>query len=147
MTVPVWVLLLFAAWTFLLLFATIGFFRWSRILTGRATIREWRPDEDQGTDWYRRAMRAHANCLENLPIYTVVVIALLVTSAESPWLDGVAIILLIARIVQSLLHIGLQPTELVAAARFGFYAIQIVCMVIMGSWAAAVALSSGGAGP
>ena len=82
MTVPVWVLLLFAAWTFLLLFATIGFFRWSRILTGRATIREWRPDEDQGTDWYRRAMRAHANCLENLPIYTVVVIALLVTSAE-----------------------------------------------------------------
>ena len=147
MTVPVWVLLLFAAWTFLLLFATIGFFRWIRILTGRATIREWRPDEDQGTDWYRRAMRAHANCLENLPIYTVVVIALLVTSAESPWLDGVAIILLIARIVQSLLHIGLQQTELVAAARFGFYAIQIVCMVIMGSWAAAVALSSGGAVP
>ena len=139
--------MLFAAWTFLLLFATIGFFRWSRILTGRATIREWRPDEDQGTDWYRRAMRAHANCLENLPIYTVVVIALLVTSAESPWLDGVAIILLIARIVQSLLHIRLQQTELVAAARFGFYAIQIVCMVIMGSWAAAVALSSGGAGP
>ena len=92
-------------------------------------------------------MRAHANFLENLPIYTVVVIALLVTSAESPWLDGVAIILLIARIVQSLLHIELQQTELVAAARFGFYAIQIVCMVIMGSWAAAVALSSGGAGP
>lgn len=145
MTVPVWVLLLFAAWTFLLLFATIGLFRWSRILTGRATIREWRPDEDQGTDWYRRAMRAHANCLENLPAYTVVVIALLVTSAESPWLDGVAIILLIARIVQSLLHIGLLQTELVAAARFGFYAIQIVCMVIMGGWAAAVA--SGGAGP
>ncbi len=48
MTVPVWVLLLFAAWTLLLLFLTVGYFRWSRILTGRATIREWRPDEDQG---------------------------------------------------------------------------------------------------
>src|SRR5262245_30191765 len=40
MTIPVWVLLLFAAWTILLLFITIGHFRWSRILTGRATIRE-----------------------------------------------------------------------------------------------------------
>ena len=101
MTVPVWVLLLFAAWTLLLLFLTVGYFRWSRILTGRATIREWRPDEDQGTDWYRRAMRAHANCLENLPIYIVVVIALLVTEAKSPWLDGLAIILLIARIAHN----------------------------------------------
>ena len=52
------VLLLFAAWTLLLLFATIGYFRWSRILTGRATMREWRPDEIQGTDWYRRALRS-----------------------------------------------------------------------------------------
>ncbi len=43
-------------------------------------------------------MRAHANCLENLPIYIVVVIALLVTETKSPWLDGLAIILLIARI-------------------------------------------------
>jgi uncharacterized MAPEG superfamily protein len=101
MTVPVWVLLLFAAWTLMLLFLTVGYFRWSRILTGRATIREWRPDEDQGTDRYRRAMRAHANCLENLPIYIVVVIALLVTEAKSPWLDGLAIILLIARIAHN----------------------------------------------
>ena len=107
MTIPVWVLLLFAAWTLLLLLVTIGYFRWSRILTGRATMREWRPDEVQGTDWYRRAMRAHANCLENLPIYTAVVIALLVTGASSRWLDMLAIVLLIARIAQSTLHIGL----------------------------------------
>jgi uncharacterized MAPEG superfamily protein len=142
MRVPVWVLLLFAAWTLLLLFLTVGYFRWSRILTGRATIREWRPDQDQGTDWYRRAMRAHANCLENLPIYTVVVIALLVTEAKSQWLDGLAIILLVARIAQSVLHIGPTQTEFVAAARFCLYAIQIVCMIVMGSWAATIALTS-----
>ena len=136
MTIPVWVLLLFAAWTVVLLSGTVGYFRWSRILTGRATIREWRPDEDQGTDWYRRAMRAHANCLENLPLYTVVVIALQVTHASSPWLDVLAVILLAARIAQSILHIGPKQTELVAGARFGCYAIQVVCMVIMGAWAA-----------
>ena len=38
MTIPVWVLLLFAAWALLLLFGTVEFFRWSRILTGRARI-------------------------------------------------------------------------------------------------------------
>jgi uncharacterized MAPEG superfamily protein len=140
MTTPVWVLLLFAAWTLLLLTGTIGYFRWSRILTGRATIREWRPDEVQGTDWYKRAMRAHANCVENLPIYTAVVIALLVTGASSPWLDLLAIILLIARIAQSTLHIGPTQTEMVACARFNCYAVQIVCMIIMGAWAAAVAV-------
>jgi uncharacterized MAPEG superfamily protein len=139
-TIPVWVLLLFAAWTLLLLFLTIGYFRWSRILTGRATMREWRPDEVQGTDWYRRAMRAHANCLENLPIYTAVVIALLVTGASSRWLDMLAIVLLIARIAQSTLHIGLEQTEMVTGARFGCFAIQIVSMIIMGAWAAVVAI-------
>ena len=140
MTIPVWVLLLFAAWTLLLLLVTIGYFRWSRILTGRATMREWRPDEVQGTDWYRRAMRAHANCLENLTIYTAVVIALLVTGASSRWLDILAIVLLIARIAQSTLHIGPEQTEMVVGARFGCYAIQIVCMIIMGGWAVAVAI-------
>jgi uncharacterized MAPEG superfamily protein len=85
-------------------------------------------------------MRAHANCLENLPIYTAVVIAILVTGASNRWLDLLAIVLLIARIAQSTLHIGAEQTEMVAAARFGCYAIQIVCMIIMGSWAAAVAI-------
>jgi uncharacterized MAPEG superfamily protein len=100
---------------------------------------EWRPDEDQGTDWYKRAMRARANCLENLPLYTAVVIALLVTKASSPWLDALVIILLAARIAQSTLHIGLKQTEFVAGARFSFYAIQVVCMIIMGVWAAVAA--------
>ena len=29
MTIPVWVLLLFAAWTVVLLAGTVGYFRWS----------------------------------------------------------------------------------------------------------------------
>jgi hypothetical protein len=34
MTIPVWMLLGFAAWTLLLLSTTVGVYRWSRILTG-----------------------------------------------------------------------------------------------------------------
>ena len=39
------------------LFGTIGVYRWSRILTGRASIAEWRAELPQGSDWYQRAMR------------------------------------------------------------------------------------------
>jgi hypothetical protein len=42
MNVPVFVLLGFAMWTLLTLFGSIGVYRWSRILTGRASISEWR---------------------------------------------------------------------------------------------------------
>ena len=59
MIIPVWVLLGFAAWTLLILFSTVGVYRWSRILTGRTGIAQWRADEQQGSEWYRRAIRAH----------------------------------------------------------------------------------------
>lgn len=36
MTIPMWMLLGFAAWTVLLLSATVGVYRWTRILSGRA---------------------------------------------------------------------------------------------------------------
>jgi hypothetical protein len=74
-----------------------------------------------------------------MPLYTAVVIALLVTKAASPWLDMLAVILLAARLAQSALHIGPKQTELIAGARFGCYAVQIVCMIIMGAWAAVAA--------
>ena len=55
MNIPVIVLLVFAAWTLLTLFASVGVYRWSRILTGRTPIGEWRADLPQGSDWYKRA--------------------------------------------------------------------------------------------
>ncbi len=80
MTVPVWVLLGFAAWTIIHLLTTVGIYRWSRILTGRTEMKEFRADKIEGEDWYRRAMRAHANCIENLPVYGGVVVAISVFS-------------------------------------------------------------------
>ena len=67
MTIPVWVLLGFAGWTLATLLGSVGLYRWSRILTGKAQIREFRADVPHGSDWYQRAMRAHANCIETSP--------------------------------------------------------------------------------
>ena len=132
MSIPVWVLLGFAAWTFVTLFGSIGVYRWSRILTGRATIAEWRADMPQGSDWYQRAMRAHMNCVENLPIYAAVVVALVATGLQSSIIDNLAIVLLLTRIGQTLTHIVLPPTNTVTSLRFGLFCIQAACMIVIG---------------
>ena len=90
MSVPVWMLLGFAAWTVLLLLATVGVYRWSRILTGRMAIRNFRADQVEGAEWYKRAMRAHANCVENLPVFGAIVIALYIGNVGGALVDGLA---------------------------------------------------------
>jgi len=140
MTLPVWILLAFAGWTLLTLLATIGIYRWSRILTGRAAISAWDPTESQGSDWYRRAMRAHMNCVENLPVYGAIVVAMMASDAAGPLLDGLAVAFIVARVCQTVVHVATRTTDLTAAIRFGFFFAQIVCMTAMGVIVAARAL-------
>ena len=101
MMVPVWMLVGFAAWTVLLLLATVGVYRWSRILTGRMPIRSFRADQIEGADWYIRAMRAHANCVENLPVFGAIVLGLYVGNVASAFVNALAVAVLVARIMQS----------------------------------------------
>ncbi len=132
MNIPVLVLLGFAAWTLITLFGSIGVYRWSRILTGRASVAEWRADLPQGSDWYRRAMRAHVNCVENLPLYTAIVVALIATGVKSATIDALAIATLAGRVGQTLVHIGLPPTNAAASLRFALFFVQAVCMIAIG---------------
>jgi uncharacterized MAPEG superfamily protein len=126
MILPVWMLVGFAAWTVLLLLATVGVYRWSRILTGRVAIREFRADQIEGADWYKRAMRAHANCVENLPVFGAIVLGLYVGNVGSALVNALAIAVLVARIMQSLVHVCFVQTDIVTSVRFGFFFVQIV---------------------
>lgn len=126
MTVPTWALLAFTTWTLVLLLTTVGVYRWSRILTGRVPIKDFRADQVGGADWYKRAMRAHANCVENLPVFAVIVFALLATGISGSTVNFLCIAVLIARIAQSLTHVCFTQTNLVASVRFGFFLVQIV---------------------
>jgi uncharacterized MAPEG superfamily protein len=132
MTTPMWVLLGFAGWTLLILLLTVGWYRWSRIFTGRAAIDEFWDDRARGADWYQRATRAHANCLENLPVYTALVVAMVATGTQGPVFDALALALLAARIAQTSTHVACRPTPIAAAFRFAFYFVQYACMVAMG---------------
>ena len=131
MTIPVWVLLGFAAWTLLLLTLTVGMYRWALILTGRVSIREWRADGQQGAEWYRRAMRAHANCVENLPVYGAIVVVINAAGLRDAWLDRLTIVLLAARVAHTVVHVAFNQTNAVAGVRFAFFLAQVLCMLGM----------------
>ena len=141
MTVPVWMLLGFAAWTLLLLLATVGVYRWSRILTGRVAIRDFRADQVEGEDWYRRAMRAHANCVENLPVFGAIVFALYVSGVNSATANVVTTAIFGARIVQSLVHVCFVQTNVATSVRFAFFFVQIVGFL----WLILIVVSKAGA--
>jgi uncharacterized MAPEG superfamily protein len=131
MTVPVWMLLGFAAWTVLLLLFTVGVYRWSRILTGRVPIREFRADQIEGENWYRRSMRAHANCLENLPVFGAIVLALYASGMGGSTVNYLSIGILVARVIQSLIHTCVVQTNTVVAARFAFFFVQIASFLAL----------------
>jgi uncharacterized MAPEG superfamily protein len=141
-TIPVWALLGFATWTVVLLFSTVGVYRWSRILTGRVAIRDFRADQIEGADWYRRAMRAHANCVENLPVFGAIVLALDVSGVGGAAVNAVSVAILAARVLQSLVHVCLVQTNTVAAVRFAFFFIQVSGFL----WLAAIVISRVGMG-
>ena len=133
MDVPVLVLLGFAAWTLFTLSIGVGIYRWGSILTGRASIAEWRADLPQGADWYQRAMRAHMNCVENLPVYAAIVVALMATGLHSVVIDRLAVTMLAARIAQTTVHIALPLTNAATGVRFTLYLVQAACMIAMGT--------------
>lgn len=141
LSIPAWVLLGFAAWTLLTLMLSVGVYRWTRILTGRASIGEWRADEQQGSEWYQRAMRAHQNCVENLPVYTAIVVAHVVTGVTGGTLDVLAVTIMGARVCHTLVHLSFPQTNFVAGIRFLFFFVQIVAMAAMGIIIAANALA------
>ena len=139
MTIPQWVLLGFAAWTLSVLSGTVGIYRLSSIVARRSGFSEWRANDTQGSDWYRRAMRAHMNCVENLPVYAAIVLCATAAQATDPRLDVLSLTLLGARVLQTTTHVAFEQTDRVAAVRFAFFSIQVLCMFIMG---ASVAMSA-----
>lgn len=124
--IPELMLLGFAAWTLLLLLTTVGAYRLSRVFRGRAGMGDFPADRVEGKPWYVRAMRAHANCIENLPVFAVLVYVLRTFAIVHPVVDAVCVVILAARIVQSLVHVGLVQTDRVVSVRFTFYFVQFL---------------------
>jgi len=120
------VLTLFIAWALLLL-VLMEIFRSHLVLTGRAKSNEFKPDNSNVSAFMQRLARAHANCVESLPLFGGLLLVALVTGRTgatdplAPWLLG-------ARVVQSSIH--LASTSIVAVnARFTAFMVQVAIAV------------------
>jgi len=131
MTIPQWTLLGFAAWTLALLMATVGVYRWGLIIFAKAGIASFPPEAREGAGWYQRGTRAHANCIENLPVFGAIVYLITAIGLEGRLVDALCIATLAARIVQSCVHISHEQTNAFVAVRFSFYSVQLVSFLVL----------------
>ena len=131
MTIPQWTLLGFAAWTLALLMATVGVYRWGNILFAKAAIASFRSDALEGAGWYQRGTRAHANCIENLPVFGAIVYLISVVGLQGPVVDALCVATLAARVIQSCVHISHEQTNVFVAVRFSFYSVQLVSFLVL----------------
>jgi uncharacterized MAPEG superfamily protein len=132
MSLSLWMLLAFAGWTLLTLLAGVGVRRWLLILQGQAALTSFPGDAPHGSPAYRRATRAHANCLESLPVFGAIVLVAAVLGLRSRALDVLAVVTMVARIAQTLVHMLLPERNATVAVRFAFFLCQLVAMVAMG---------------
>lgn len=130
MTTPLWCLLFFAAWTLALVLGGVGAYRVGNVLLGRARPNAFPADTPHGPDWYRRLMRAHANCVENLPIFGAVVLVGHLVGLQDGSFGTLALVTVLARVGQTLAHIS-SGRSLVINVRFTFFAVQVGCVLAM----------------
>ena len=112
----------FIAWTLFLLVLIEGI-RSKLVLTKARAANSFTPDNAGLSPFMQRLARAHANCLEGLPIFGGLMLVAL-TTGRTAVTDPFAFVLLGARIFQSIIHL----TSLSSAAvtlRFSAFAIQM----------------------
>jgi uncharacterized MAPEG superfamily protein len=131
MTIPMWTLLGFTTWTLLLLIATVGAYRWMNILFRKAPVASFRSDRLEGAAWYQRGTRAHANCVENLPVFGVIVFVISALGMHGRTIDTLCLLVLVARICQSLVHLSHAQTDVFVAVRFSFFSVQLACFLAL----------------
>jgi uncharacterized MAPEG superfamily protein len=131
MNVSATVLIGLTAWTLFLLIL-METLRSRLIVTKAIAANQFKPDNSNLSPFMQRLARAHANCVESLPIFgALLIVALLtnrtgVTNPLAPWLFA-------ARVVQSCAH--LASLSVVAVwVRFIAFAVQIAIAVYW-SWA------------
>ncbi len=112
----------FVAWALLLL-VLMEIIRSKLVVTGAVAANGFRPDNSNLSPFMQRLARAHANCLEGLPIFGGLML-IAVIAGKSSVTDPLAFAFLAARIVQTLIHLGSISAPAVTV-RFCAFVVQI----------------------
>ncbi len=117
----------FIAWTLFLL-VLMESIRATLVLTGAVPATGFDPQNSSLSPFMQRLARAHANCLEGLPIFGGLMLVAVITG-RTAITDPLAFVLLAARLAQSIIHLA-SVTALAIKARFAAFTVQMVIAVI-----------------
>ena len=119
-------LLGFISWTLFLLLLMEGL-RVRLVASGTIPPNGFNPENSNLSPFMQRLARAHANCLEGLPLFGGVML-LAAIAGKSSITDPLAYVLLGARVLQSVIHLASISVPAVNA-RFAAFAVQLVIAV------------------
>ncbi|MBU4182968.1 MAG: MAPEG family protein [Burkholderiales bacterium RIFCSPHIGHO2_02_FULL_66_10] len=137
MTVTLQALLGFIAWTLFLLVLMEGIRSWL-VLSGAVPANGFNPENSNLSPFMQRLARAHANCLEGLPVFGGLML-LAVVADRATVTDPLAWVLLAARVVQSLIHLA-STSPVAVTARFTAFGVQMAIAVY---WVFGLAMAQG----
>lgn len=114
------------AWTVALLILMEALRGW-RIATKVVAANQLKPDNSNLSPFMQRLARAHANCVESVPFFGMLLLFAILTN-RAAITDPLAPWLLAARIVQSCIHLA-SLSVLAVNLRFLAFAVQIAIAV------------------
>ena len=112
----------FVAWSLFLL-VLMEVIRSKLVLTKEVAANRINPENSNLSPFMQRLARAHANCIEGLPIFGGLMLIAVVASRTSIT-DPLAYIFLFARILQSVIHL-ISISALAVTFRFSAFAVQL----------------------
>ncbi len=116
----------FVIWSlFLLLLMEV--MRTKLVLTKTIPANGFKPDNSNLSPFMQRLARAHANCVEGLPIFGGLMLIAAVTG-RSAVTDPLAYVFLVTRILQSVIHLS-SLSALAVTLRFTAFAVQMAIAV------------------
>ena len=118
-------LLGFTSWT-LFLVLSIAMFRGYWSVKGGHALNAFAPDGSDVSPFSNRICRAHANCLESLPVFAVIALYALATDQTSVT-DPLALYVLAARVGQSTIHM-ISTAVPAVLVRANLFAVQVGIM-------------------
>ena len=125
----------FASWSLLLL-VLMELIRSKLVLTKIIPANGFNPDNSNLSPFMQRLARAHANCVEGLPIFGGLML-IAVVAGRSAVTDPLAYVFLATRILQSIIHLS-SLSALAVTLRFSAFAVQMAIGVY---WAVRLVLA------
>ena len=119
----------FTAWTLLLVLVIFAWRGVEIVINGKKADSWTRGKDVDEAALIRRIQHAHINCLENLPIFAVIVLAA-AAMGKSAVTEPYAMYVLYARLAQTVTHL-IGVNHWLVLVRATFWAIQLALFVVM----------------